>query len=567
MGASAFESGDCTYEVISATEATCRLARAGASTGSALMIPATVSDGTTSYNVTEIGSNAFAECADVLTSLALAASPTPIKFAHNALAGIEITEFQMGRDFTSAVNDEPFDGMKSLTRLIVGQGVTRIPNFAFHGCSFTSLSLPSTVTSIGVAAFDNSALSQLTFDAGSMLESIALEAFNGSKLTTVTLPQSLKYIGDEAFAATSIRSMYIPANVERIGNNAFAGCKSLSTLLIDPANTHFATENNLLYTADYHTLLQVAGAYRFITVNSATKEIAPYAFNGCIAHTIILPSGLKKIDEYAFFRCAELTSLELPDGLEVISRGAFSYCSSLNEITLPALYRIPDELFMASGITSVKFAGAVIKVGSKAFSACPNLEGIDLPNSVDEIENGAFEQCRALIRVTLPYYTLKTIGDNAFHECTRLNDITLPYSLVSIGDNAFSGCTSIDNVVFYGQVKHIGAGAYAGVTLTNVSCDGATPPEIDITTFSNKTYSKGQLLVPPGSIADYKSATGWKFFSIITKSDTLGAVGQASVDSSDTVTVYNISGLLLYRGKRGLMPRYPPASTSSTALK
>lgn len=557
-GASAFDVGNCSYEIISEAEKNCRLTHVSADTGWSLTVPASVSYGYTSYTVTEIGENAMADCKGTLTSLSLASSSVPLHFAHNALSGARLDNLAMGRDFTSAVNDEPFEGMKSLSQLTVGYGVTRIPNFAFHGCSFTTVTLPSTVNSIGVAAFDNCALTTITFESGSKLESIGYEAFNGSKLNTITLPASLKYIGSEAFAATAIKTLRIPAKVEQIGVNAFAGCSVLNSLTIDPANPHFAAENNMIYSGGYHTLLQGGAARGYVTVNSATKKIGEYAFNGSRVSEVKLPAGLESIGEYAFMRCDDLTTIELPAGVTELGRGAFAYCRSMSSITLPSMYRIPDELLMCTGLMAVEFAGAVTKIGKQAFSTCTKLTGIELPATVNEIESGAFEQCTALTSMTFPQDVMLAIGDQAFRDCNKLADVKFPNWLVTVGENAFSGCSAITEVKFYGMLERIGAGAFAGINMTTVSCDGPVPPEIDVTTFSNKTYSKAQLLVPPGTLDTYKGTPGWKFFSSAVESVELGGVDEVEADARGPVTIYTPAGRLVYQGDRALMPCLTP---------
>jgi len=70
-----------------------------------------------------------------------------------------------------------------------------------------------------------------------------------------------------------------------------------------------------------------------------------------------------------------------------------------------------------------------------AFSNCPKLTSIVLPNSVHSIEPNAFYYCEALTSVTIPN-SVKAIGKYTFCGCRSLVTFTLPNSVISMGQNA-----------------------------------------------------------------------------------------------------------------------------------
>ncbi|HET6558221.1 MAG TPA: leucine-rich repeat domain-containing protein, partial [Prolixibacteraceae bacterium] len=72
-----------------------------------------------------------------------------------------------------------------------------------------------------------------------------------------------------------------------------------------------------------------------------------------------------------------------------------------------------------------------------AFSNCPKLTSIVLPNSIHSIEPYAFYYCEALTSVTIPN-SVTTIGKYAFCGCRSLVTFTIPNSVISMGKNAFS---------------------------------------------------------------------------------------------------------------------------------
>ena len=127
-----------------------------------------------------------------------------------------------------------FFGCSGLTSLTLPSSLTSIGNSAFDGCSgLTSLTLPSSLTSIGDYAFAYcSGLTSLTLP--SSLTSIGDNAFYYCRgLTSVTLPPSLTTIGDEAFAhCHSLASVTFPSSLASIGRKSFAYCYDLKILSI-----------------------------------------------------------------------------------------------------------------------------------------------------------------------------------------------------------------------------------------------------------------------------------------------------------------------------------------------
>ena len=172
---------------------------------------------------------------------------------------------------------------------------------AFSGCSgLTSLTLPSSVTSIG----DN--------------------AFSGcSGLTSLTLPSSVTWIGWDAFTGCSgLTSLTIPSGVTWIGYYAFEGCSGLTSLTIPSSVTSIC-----------------GGAFRgcsgltSLTIPSSVTSIGDWAFNGCSGLTsLTIPSSVTSIGNYAFVGCSGLKSLTIPSSVTSIGNYAFVGCSGLISI-------------------------------------------------------------------------------------------------------------------------------------------------------------------------------------------------------------------------------------------
>ena len=137
------------------------------------------------------------------------------------------------------LGDYVFYDCSGLTSLTIPSSVTSIGWSAFSGCSgLTSLTIPSSVTSIGGYAFSGcSGLTSLTILSG--VTEIGNDAFSGcSGLTSLALPSSVTSIGESAFKGCSgLTSLTIPSSVTSIGDWAFEGCSGLTSLTIPSSVT------------------------------------------------------------------------------------------------------------------------------------------------------------------------------------------------------------------------------------------------------------------------------------------------------------------------------------------
>lgn len=66
-----------------------------------------------------------------------------------------------------------------------------------------------------------------------------------------------------------------------------------------------------------------------------------------------------------------------------------------------------------------------------------------IPETVHNISAGAFLECRNLINILIPDYSVQTIGRYAFADCISLTHINIPISVTEIGSNAFANCYSL----------------------------------------------------------------------------------------------------------------------------
>ena len=126
----------------------------------------------------------------------------------------------------------------------------------------------------------------------------------------------------------------------------------------------------------------------------------------------------------------------------------------------------------------------VKSIGSNAFENCSGLTSVIIGNGVTSIGRYAFQNCSGLTSVTIPD-SVTSIGSSAFWGCSKLTSITIPDSVTSIGDSAFYNCRGLTSVTIPDSVTSIGDRAFYGCSkLTSIAIpDGVT--RIGDSTFEN----------------------------------------------------------------------------------
>jgi hypothetical protein len=133
-------------------------------------------------------------------------------------------------------------------------------------------------------------------------------------------------------------------------------------------------------------------------------------------------------------------------------------------------------------------------------------------------------------------YSVTSIGEMAFSDCSGLTSLTIPNCVTSIGRSAFYGCSGLTSIIIGNSVTSIGNSAFYDCSgLTSVTVKIETPLVISWDTFSNQTNAI--LCVPYGSKAAYQAADYWKEFKEIVE---IGdADGDGSIDVNDVTSTIN----------------------------
>ncbi len=213
----------------------------------------------------------------------------------------------------------------------------------------------------------------------------------------------------------------------------------------------------------------------------------------------------------------------------------------------PCYDDLTGALTIPSTVTYNGTTYSVTSIGDYSFSNCSSLAAVTIPNSVTSIGNRAFHNCSGLTSFTIPD-SVTSIGNRAFHNCSGLTSLTIPNSVTSIGREAFRGCRGLTDVTIGSGVTSIEQKAFAGDDhIMQITCYATVPPTVEDVNVFDEVYRGILLYVPAASISTYQIAYGWREF---TNYQPASIEGIANIDNSG-VDVYGVDGHIVVEGAEG----------------
>ena len=358
----------------------------------------------------------------------------------------------------------------------IGYGVTGISNDAFKGCSaLKTISIPSSVKDIGDRFISETSVSEINWS-----------TLDPSQVTTYSNTFSNGSVARTVYFPTKAALDKVPSG--KFGSNytkAVSGQKAHD--FQTPGHQHFfvatkagtsSSQGEMAFVAGSDASLNYTVTYTYDTTyggNGATyscTSVAPYAFhnNTSIWNAILQYSGIKTIGERAFYGCSALQTVTFGSGVTSIGNYAFTYCTGVRTVNWNAGNYVNSDntnllltLFgSTANITTVTIGSTVTKVPDFMCYGLTKLTSLTIANSVTSIGKYAFHGCTDLTTVTLPS-SLTTIGADAFRE-TGLTSLALPSSLTTIGSTAFYKCDKLQSIAIPSRVEILDSGVFSYCT-------------------------------------------------------------------------------------------------------
>ena len=391
-----------------------------------------------------------------------------------------------------------------ITRVIIGEGVTKVGSNAFQGCTALNdvfVKGAKTLT-IGTAAFDatktpaiyvptgQGAAYQTAWSAyaGSIGEymSCGADAMAVYDAATKTLTICGKgAMTDFASAADQpwkslqgeVQTVSFEPFITAIGTNAFSGCSALTaaniegtaTTIADGAFDGNATGRRIFVPAQtmagYGESAYAADIYATGQCGAEGSDVSWELSAQTMALAI---SGTGAMADYASANSVpwssvrgKITSATIAAGVTSVGSYAFYNCSSLTAINLPAtVTSIGNYAFYScSSMATVSIPDGVTSIGGSAFAGCSNLANVNIPAGVTTIGGSAFSGCSNLASVTIPD-GVTSIDSYLFSGCSNLATVSIPATVTSIGDQAFRNCSKLESITLPAGLTTIGSYAF-----------------------------------------------------------------------------------------------------------
>lgn len=365
---------------------------------------------------------------------------------------------------------------KDLTSAIMVDNIQKISAYAFKSNSISDLTIPSTVTIIEKAAFNNNQLpddeafiydrnengtedntkivsyggANSEVEVPSNVSIIGIRAFEDCGIGSITLPSSLQIIEDSAFSGNSLDSILIPSNVYSIGDSLFGteyptyiynntGRKFYWSKIIDGTeNSESYSFGDIIYSSDLtdkEISIITTGSIEYLYGDGFKYKY--YSNSNDIECSILGPDVLSN----GHYESPYYTTLNIPENLDVptnstctVKRIGFNY---YNQTSVAA--------FQGIHIDSLNLPSTTSYIGNDSFSSC-GISNVDL-SDINYIGSSAFKN-NNLTSITFDVYSLY-IGNSAF-ENNNLSNIDFNFSisnpLSGIGLNAFSNQDNVSSI-------------------------------------------------------------------------------------------------------------------------
>lgn len=238
-----------------------------------------------------------------------------------------------------------------------------------------------------------------------------------------------------------------------------------------------AKKQGMIFSDDNRTLVSCPLGLTSVIIPRGVIEIKEVFCH--YAETVFIPESVRKIERNAFAYCHSLTGIDIPEGVEIIDDSTFKFCEKLKKVTIPESVKyISWEAFENCPLESIYISKNVHGIGTRAFPNAKSVKiskdnryfavdehsalfyvdshtlihiprsfkgGYIVPDGVENIASGAFENCENLTAVTLPE-SVTSIGTATFSNCKNLVAVTLPEKLIEIPEGAFAGCGELQVV-------------------------------------------------------------------------------------------------------------------------
>lgn len=304
--------------------------------------------------------------------------------------------------YQNNVGEGAFLSNTNLQYVELGDTVTEIRGSAFETCENLEWVDCKTINSIGEFAFsDCYKLKAFDFGSGSTLNSISNYCFNNCyQLSSITIPSTVTNIGQAAFSCTTLKSIRIPSGCTQIQAHAFFSCTQLTSVTFEDISTlEYIGPDAFCGCINLQTIIDEASQTNGEFNPSNLRNLGDSAFSGCtkLAVSVHIPETLKTCGTHIFDSCYKLSSVDYD--ASVMGDYMFQSCSGITNVNFgDALSGVSSYAFYGCRSIENLFMNNVKTVNLYAFYSATTLETVTFVKT-DDIKFSAFSRCSQLSNV------------------------------------------------------------------------------------------------------------------------------------------------------------------------
>ena len=421
--------------------------------------------------VTKVGEGAFEKCTDLVKVKFKGKNTKMDEYVFRKCESLKTISFPKN---IKEIPAYAFDGCRSLKKITIPKKVGIIKKNAFSNCSkLKKVKLNKKVYALGDRVFADSGLTSLNLN--NNLQFIGNGAFQGTKVKKLVLRGKVTYIGNRVFAdCRKLKVISVPASVKGINPGAFNNCTSLRAINVASGNKNYSSAGGVLYNKDKSLLIQypLHKASHSFHVPGSVAKIRKNSFSGNnYLQSVTLSAAT--IEDYAFYGMGSLRSVTLRSGVKTIGYNAFSMSDEIRTLVLPdSVEKIENYAFEGIKASSIHIPSRLRTLGTGAFRDCNQLKEFTGSGSSNyTVREGILynKKMTALIQYpakkTAKTFTVpdsvKEVRARAFNRQAYLTKLFFSKNLKSLGTNAICEAKKLKSIVF--ETKKLGYYSAYGV--------------------------------------------------------------------------------------------------------